>query len=222
MKFLDNPDNKRTLLLVVLGILFSSVVSAQTLPSDSWYDGMVVSAKGDTVFGALKYNLETNSVQIQTVSNTETLEANGILMFRFVEPSTQRPKEFYSVPYEVSNGYYRPILFEVFYEAPMTLLGREKLVQETISTTDPFNPYATFPTYSSRNKLSYDFYFLDKTGDIYPFVDKSKKNLLKILNYDKTALERYIRKERLSVTNIPDLIKITTYFNAIKYGNKLD
>ncbi len=198
--------------------LLPQVGVSQILPSDNWYNGFVVLKKGDTLEGTLKYNLDVNTVILKNPSGTSTIGANNIFLFQIAD-NEDKLKTFYSLPYEVSARYKRDILFELMYEAPMTLMAREKISRETISTQDRYNPYNTNPLFYTVEKLDYDFYFLDQEGLMIEFRDRSRKNLVKMLGFDKKAMDLYIRKNKLSIDKPAHLIKIAAYYNAIRYGS---
>lgn len=187
-------------------------VIAQEFPSRIWHQGWLVTENRDTVRGSVKYDMETNTVQVAIGSEkVNTYNSKKIMYFEIFDESLNNYRQFYSIPYQVSSNYKVPILFEVLYEGPMTLLVQEKIVLET----DPYNQSYYNPAPNvSRERLAYTYYFVDKKGKIIPFSGK-KSELLEILYKNNDLVKKYIKDNRLKPDRMRDLVRITAFYNSL-------
>lgn len=188
-------------------------VSAQNFPSESWHDGKLTLLSGEEVNGKLKYNIEGDLVQVNVDNTIQTYSARKILFFEIYDETSARYRQFYALPYDIRPNYSVPMLFEVLYENTVTLLCRENIVQENIPQYSYYSYY--YPSrYSSRYRLEYDYYFLNKEGGIVNYSLK-KDNLYEILSKKSSALEKYIKENRLKHDRQRDLVRITAYYNSL-------
>ena len=74
------------------------------------------------------------------------------------------------------------------------------------------NPYS-YGNYS-KEVLIYEYYFLDKNGNITKYTQK-KKDLMNVLAIRKNQVTEYIKSNRLHHDKRNDLIRIIAFYNAL-------
>lgn len=194
----------------ILWLMLSIVGFGQQFSSMKWHKGFLVTTDGDTLRGKVKYDLETNSVQIANREIIKGYSSYKVFHFEIFDEVLQNYRQFYSIPYQIQSNYKAPVLFELVFEGGVSLLAREKIVQETVNTVDPLWPSARY----RRNVVDYDFFFLDKKGKITYF-DGSRNRLLEIFYGKRSQIKDYIKSNRLKTDEIEDLIRITSFYNSI-------
>ncbi len=199
---------KRFLIILVVFLPLSTF--SQEFSAYKWHNGFLVTADGDTLRGKLKYDLETNSVQIATREIIKGYSSFKIFYFEIFDEVLENYRQFYSIPYQLRSNYEAPVLFELLFEGGLSLLAREKIVKETATSANPFWASGSY----ARNTVAYDFFFLDKKGNI-TFYSGSKNELLDILGKKRTKVKEYIKSNKLKSDQVQDLIRITSFYNSI-------
>ncbi len=197
------------LLLLVAAIFYFGFGHAQQFPSQIWHSGFVVSLQGDTIKGKVKYDMETNAVQVDLGHRIRSFSSHNTRFVKIFDKMADNYREFYSLPYALRSQYRTRVFFELLYEGPLSLLCREEITQETVpSTTSIYgNSYV-------RERLAYTFYFLDNKGNI-TFYNGKKADLLNIMNKKQKHMKEFIKNNRLKSDEIRDLIRITAFYNSI-------
>ena len=209
---------KRYKLVIVLCLIsFSFTLKGQKLSPKIWHEGYVVTNDRDTVRGSLKYDFESNLIQVIVADQrTITFSSQQLLMLRFYDTYFNRNRAFYAIPYRLAGNVKNPIFFEVLVEGPMTLMTREYLVLQSVNNyNSPFYRSTASSQIGSYEILSYDYYFLNVEGDIIPFTEK-KKDLLRIFDKHQDEMHKYIKKNKLHVDKQADLVSATVYFNKLE------
>ncbi|WP_421869169.1 hypothetical protein [Marinoscillum sp.] len=189
--------------------LFTFKGVCQEFSSEVWHDGFLVTSDQDTLQGLLKYDMESNIVQVIQNQIVKTYSSHKVFYFEIYDKIVSSYRQFYSIPYNVNYNYKIPILFEVLYEGPLSLLSREAVVQETVS-----NSSAYWGGSFVRDVVNYTFYFLDKQGNIDSYTGK-KADLLAIMTKHERDVKDYIKKNKLKTDEIRDLIRITAFYNSL-------
>lgn len=197
------------LLTFVAGINFSY---AQYFPSEVWHEGQVTLLSGEELKGKVKYNFEADIVQINVNNRMRTFSARKILFFEIMDEEIGRYRQFYALPFNVRPNYRVPMIFEVLYENTLTLMSREKIVQETIPQYGYYNYFGNGP--ATRYRLDFDYYFLNSQGQITPYTEK-KDDLYEIFSKHRDEVERYVKDNRLKHDRHRDLVRITAYYNSL-------
>jgi len=199
-------------LLIWMLILMASTVSGQDFPSRIWHEGWLVTADKDTVRGSIKYDMESNTVQVLVrPDKVNTYSSKKIMFFEIFDTTLSNYRQFYSIPYRVSSNYKAPILFEVLYEGPMTLLVTEKIVVENNSYNQSY--YNPGPRYS-RERLAYSYFFVDRKGNMKEYGGK-KNEIYEILYKNSDMLKKYIKDNKLRTDKMRDLVRITAFYNSL-------
>ena len=201
----------RTYCLLVL-VFFTLRSNSQSFPSEIWHEGKVVLIDKQSYQGLVKYDLETDIVQVNDERTILTFSSKKILYFEIYDKSVDSYRQFYALPYTVSPGYKTPILFEVLHEGrPLSLLARESITTETIPQ---YSYYYGRSNYYSRNKLIYEFYFFNEKDGIRRYHMK-KKDLLKLMQRKSSEVKKFINENNLRVDRRRDLERITAYYNSL-------
>ena len=196
---------------ISLLFLISVSVYGQQMSSEVWHDGFLVTVEGDTLTGSINYDIEANMVQFTDKHSIKAFSSYKVFYFEIFDSIYRSYRQFYTVPYRLRGNFETPVLFELLYEGGLSLLAREKIVQETVSTSNPF--WSGGPRVV-QNRLKYDFYFLDKKGKII-YYDGNRSDLFQIMSDKRDQLKEYIRSNRLQTNEVKDLIRITSFYNSI-------
>lgn len=203
-------------------VLFFTIIAScwqalgQQFPSEIWHEGKVVLTNDQTHKGLIKYNLEGDLIQLNQNNMLRAFSSKKILYFEIFDEAVESYRQFYSLPYQVSEDYETPILFEVLYEgSSLTLLAREMIATESVA---PYNSYyGRSSYYYSRHKLVYQYYFLDDTGRITWYSNK-KRDLVRIMSKQSDQIKKFIGSNNLNVDRRRDLERITAYYNTLEEG----
>jgi len=202
------PKTLLTILLLITGVVFN--VYAQEFPSDFWHKGKIVLVDGDTISAKLKYDLTRDLVQVEIDNRIVTVGAKKAHYFEIFDVTTDRYRQFYSIPYSLSPGYKTPIFFEVVMEGKLTLLCREYLTKQTSYNSSYYWSGGSF----TRTILAYEYYFLNSKGEITYFEEK-KRDLLNIMKDRSPQIKQFIKEYNLKLDKKGDLARITAYYNGL-------
>lgn len=183
---------------------------AQEFPFQVWHEGKIVLMSNDTLKGHIKYNLEGNVVQYESKQQVKAFSSQQVLYFEIFDNIFETFRYFYSLPYYVQSNYKTPILFEVLYEGPLTLLAREYTVEETVQHYS----YYYRNHYSTRTRLAFDYFFLDMTGDIRKYTVK-RSDLFEIMKKKEDEMRKFIKKNNLRIDRREDLVRAVAYYNSL-------
>jgi len=200
---------RRLVLLITLCLVTSLGLRAQ-FSNEVWHEGFLVTTEDDTLKGLIKYDMESNIVQlIINKSKVQTFSSHKIFYFEIFDKVVKNYRQFYSIPYEVNYNYTIPIIFEVLYEAPLSLLAREAVVQENVPNSSVYWSGSVL-----QDKMMQTFYFLDKKGNIQMFTGK-RSDLLTIMARKSSDVKNFIKKNNPKTDQVRDLIRITAFYNSI-------
>ena len=215
MKFLS------TLFILCLSIV-STGVKAQQFPSKVWHTGELTLNDRTLIKGALKYDFERETVQMQVDETTQTYDASQVLSFVFFDDIFKLKREVYSLPYATQSGYQRPKFFEVIVEGKMTFLVREYMVTQAAANNPSMRQigvYGNLPmNTNSQDYLAFSMYFLKEDGMIRESRAK-KKDIISQFDGDHTQLKKYVKKEKLKLDRLEDIAKLVEFYNN-EIGNK--
>lgn len=192
-------------------LVFTGYLSFGQLSKESWHDGFLVTVEQDTLTGQINYDMETNMVQIASGKSVKAYSAYKAFYFEIFDNVYHSYRQFYTIPYNLKGNYETPVIFELLYEGGVSLLAREKVVQETVTSSNPF--WSAGPR-MVQNSVDYNFFFLDKKGNITYF-GGSKNDLLQIMQSKRDKVKDFIRSNRLQTNELKDLIRITSFYNSI-------
>src|SRR5690606_26357940 len=131
-----------------------------------------------------------------------------VLFFEIFDNTQKRYRNFYALPYAVSNtNYLTPVFFELLEDGKMTLLTREALEYRTYSSPYYYGSY-------TRLVLVYRFYLMDEKGNINQFKGK-KAELLNMMGRRADDVDQFMRKNRLKIEDPLDFKRTVAYYNAL-------
>ncbi|MEP4533918.1 MAG: hypothetical protein ABJ004_12595 [Cyclobacteriaceae bacterium] len=196
---------KRTLAIII--ILMSISASGQKFSSEVWHKGFIVTVDQDTVRGNVRYDMETNIVLVSRNGVVQTFTSQKLFYVEIFDSLVETYRQFYSIPYNVKYDYQVPILFEVLYEAPLSLLSRESIVTETVNSS-------VYGTSFLQTVVRNTFYFLDKQGTMKVFSGR-KQDLLTIMARKQGQIKDFIKQNKLNTDDVRDLIRVTAFYNSL-------
>ena len=201
---------KKTILLFPF-LMISTLGWSQEFSSRTFHKGWLVTDENDTISGTLKYDMDANAVQVVVgEKRIKTYSSKDILYFEIYDGVLKSYRQFYAIPYAIRSNYKAPIIFEVLYEGPLSLLVREKI----IITTDPYSQsYYNSPSVS-RESLSFTYYFVDTKGKMTLFSGK-KAHLYEIMFKKAEKVKTYIKTNKLDADEMRDLVRITAFYNSL-------
>ncbi len=208
------------LYLLLIFVCLGSLSWAQTrnqFPSQKWHKGTLNLVDGSTSTGLVKYDLETNLVQLQA-ETVITFTASNVTSFEIYDETYAGIRKFYSLPYALNGDYETPIFFEVLTQGEhIALLCREYIVTDNRGMNNwsgmGMNPFWG-PQTATGYRLAFTYYFL-KNGRLERYSGKKKELFDLLTGYDE-EMQLYMRKNRLEHDQRGDLLRITAYYNDLK------
>ena len=204
---------KRLLALILFVLTTFSGSFSQQFPSDLWHEGKLVLASEEVYEGLLKYDLVRGTVQVEIEEGERflTFGAQSIFYFKIFDVTVEANREFYVLPYGLVTSYKAPVIFEVLVEGNISLLCRERVSSKNVTAANPYL-YST-PTYQ-KDVLVYDYFFLDREGNITPY-NLKKKELMQVVSKRQSQVADYIKQNRLKFDRRNDIIRILAFYNAL-------
>jgi hypothetical protein len=208
------------LYFILIFVCLSTLSWAQSrnqFPSQIWHKGTLNLADGSTTSGLVKYDLESNLVQLQA-ETVITFTASNVTSFDIYDETYNGFRKFYSLPYALNGDYETPVFFEVLIQGEyIALLCREFIATDNRGMNNwagiGMNPFWG-PQTAMGFRLAFTYYFL-KNGRLERYSGK-KKELFDLLSGFDEEMQLYIRKNRLEHDQRGDLLRITAYYNELK------
>ncbi len=199
----------KTYFTLVLFFCFLNFSNAQ-FSYQEWHNGIVITTDNDTIQGEIQYNFETNTITLSKDENVRAFSSYKVVYFEIFDKILQSYRQFYTIPYKLKTEYETPVIFELLYEGPLSLLARERVVQETAS----FGNYGVQGPRVVQDVVNYQYYFLHKDGSIEIYLE-TKTDLYRIMSDKKSDIKVYIKENKLKHDMLRDLIRITSFYNSI-------
>jgi hypothetical protein len=197
-------------LLFVIGLLsFVNAVSAQRWSFEYWHQGKVVLDAGDTLKGKIKYELDKDLIQLDVNGSLQSLTSRKVVFYEIFDAVTNRYRQFYSVPYSPNGGYKSPTFFELLSEGKLTLLAREALENRSYNTG--YYGYGSI----SRIVLVDKYFVLDDKGNINPFSEKKRNELLELMKLREDEVRKFMRSNNINLEHRPDVVRTFNYYNSL-------
>lgn len=192
----------------------SFCASAQQWAFQLWHDGKVVLESGDTLKGQVKYDLQQDLIQFTDKRGTlEALSARKVLFCEIFDKTIGQYRQFYSLPYNTTDGYRTPVLFELIAEGKLTILSRERLEVQTSSS-----PYYYGRSFS-RTVLVNKYYVLKENGAITELSTR-KAEVMELFGKYTGHVNDYMKDNKLRLDDKQDMVKIFSYYNSLFKTNK--
>lgn len=200
-------------LFFVLIVISCQSSLAQQFSSRMWHSGWLVTIDRDTLRGDIKYDMPSNAVQIMITHQRKkkifTYSSKKVMFFQIFDVNLNNYRQFYSIPYKIRSDFKAPILFEILYEGPLTMMLRERIVVDS----DPLQSQV-YGTSSTIERLEYVFYFIDRKGKITMY-QGVKNELYEIFVKHQEKVKEYIKKNKLDIDDMQDLVRITAFYNSL-------
>ncbi|MBL7871352.1 MAG: hypothetical protein JNM78_07060 [Cyclobacteriaceae bacterium] len=197
--------------ILFLFFILSSVafpLTGQQFAFEYWHTGKVVLDTGDTLRGNIKYEMQSDILQVQVDRKLESFTARKVLYFEIFDETVKRYRNFYSLPFSQAGQYKAPIFFELLEEGKLTVLCRESLEYRTTSSS--FYYYGNY----NRIVLVNKYFLLKENGDIVEF--KGKKNdWYELMRSKAEEVERYVKSNRLDFDEKYELSRIISFYNSL-------
>ncbi len=194
---------------LIIYLFFGLTTSyAQQFAFEYWHEGKIVLETGDTLKGAVKYDMQSDLLQFQENEKNQSFTARKVLFYEIFDVTTKQYRQFYSLPYSVSNGYKAPVFFELLSEGKITLLCREALEYRSYSSS-----FYSFGS-TTRLILVYKYFLLQDDGNIVDYVGK-KNDWLDLMGKYSGDVQRYAKANKLSFDDKSELVKIVAYYNSL-------
>lgn len=192
--------------LILLSILRPAY--GQQFPFEIWHAGKTVLDTGDTLRGSLKYDLQSDILQVQINGRLESFTARKVLYFEIFDSTAKRYRMFYSLPYAATGIYKAPVFFELLAEGELTVLCREALEYRT--TSSPFYYYGSFTRLVLVNK----YFILKPNGNIEEFRGK-KNDWYELMRNKQNEVEQFAKSNKLDLDEKYELLRIVEYYNSL-------
>ncbi|MDH5609735.1 MAG: hypothetical protein OEY56_09650, partial [Cyclobacteriaceae bacterium] len=86
-------------MLLAIGFVFFGFTSARCqVSADYWHEGFVVTIDHDTLNGTIKYDLETNMVQINVQNQIRAFSSYKVFYFELFDEVYKNYRQFYTIP----------------------------------------------------------------------------------------------------------------------------
>lgn len=190
-----------------------SYIDVQGSPylQEEWAIGNVELKNGKSYKGvALKYDQVKDVLLFRNEKNEMNTFAQPVQSFTITNRKDNQPLLFRNGFTPVKNGNENSF-YQVLADGKIQLLVRKvKKVRED-------KAYGSATTV--RTIEEYTTYFIAKNGEPV-IIKKNEKAVLEALGGNSTALEAYIRSNKLNVKNDEDLVKLIAYVNSLTADSK--
>lgn len=201
--------------IFILFFLSSEYVSAQAFAPNFWHEGTVTLQNGQIYTGNLKFDLDNEIIQVQSRNGHKTLTSRKVSSFEFYDKSLRQDRIYYTLPFAKVSNYKTPSFFELVAQGkPISILSREKLVNESITANNGINRGFGGPTFV-RTVVKYDMFFLYSNGKIKSF-NGTKKGLLYLLQDREKDVKEYMKANRVRLDDREDIVNLILYYNTKK------
>lgn len=197
----------RVILLFILGCI-ALPLTGQQFAFEFWHSGKAVLDTGDTLRGNIKYEMQSDILQVQVDKKLESYTARKVLYFEIFDETVKRYRNFYSLPFSQAGQYKAPVFFELLEEGKLTVLCRESLEYRTTSSS--FYYYGNYTRLVLVNK----YFLLKENGDIIEFKGK-KSDWYELMRAKADEVERYVKSNRLDFEEKYELSRIVAYYNSL-------
>ncbi len=198
---------QRVILLSVF-VLFAQTIWAQQFAFELWHEGKVVLESTDTLRGLVKYDQQSDIIQVKSNGHLQSFTARKILFVEIFDAGAKRYRQFYSLPYSPNNTYKTPYFFELICEGKITLLSREKVEYRTVSSVNYY--YGT----TTRLVLVNTYFLLKSDGYISEFIGR-KADWLRLMEDRDKEVKGFARDNKLDFDEKYELARIIEYYNSL-------
>ena len=120
--------------MIIVLLVVGASARAQQFPFEYWHEGKVVLESGDTLKGLIKYDLQTDLIQVQYDKKAESYTARKVIFCEIFDATARSYRQFYSLPFALNGTYKAPVFFELLSEGKLTILVREAIEYRTFNS----------------------------------------------------------------------------------------
>jgi hypothetical protein len=198
--------------LILFFAAYSWQAFSQQWPFEYWHEGKLVLEEGDTLKGKIKYDINTDIIQLDQKNVFQSFTARKIVFFEIFDVTSSRYRQFYSIPFSQMGGYKTPTFFELLTEGKLTLLAKEALEYKNYSSG--YYGYGSI----SRLVLVNKYFVLNDKGEIEMF-SGIKKDLMELMSNRNDEVKKFIKVNKLNLDYKYDLARVFVYYNSL-FGKK--
>jgi len=173
-----------------------------------WHDGKLVLEEGDTLRGKIKYEINSDIIEIDQNNRLQSFTARKVIYYEIFDAITSIYRQFYSIPYSATGGYKTPIFFELLSEGKLTLLAREAL--EYKSSSVGYYGYGSISRWILVNK----YFVLNNKGVVEEFSGR-KSDLLLLMEKRDDEVRKFMKSNKLDIDHKYDLARVFTFYNSL-------
>lgn len=196
----------------IIGIVIISFFFTETFGQkwsfEYWHEGKMVLESGDTLKGKIKYDINSDIIQLDQNNRLQSFTARKLIYFEIWDATSSRYRQFYSIPYAPNGGYKTPIFFELLSEGKLTLLAREALEYKTSSVG--YYGYGAV----SRLVLVDKYFTLNDKGQVEAFSGK-KSELLDLMSNRDSEVKKFIKSRKIDLDYKYEMAQVFAYYNSL-------
>lgn len=197
---------KRFTVLCILSIVVFQL-EGQTYAPEVWHYGQIITVKGDTVRGKIKYSFIDDLVQLRNPRTRKVYNAQNIVNVSFTDSISDELREIKPFNFETAQNFTAPLLFAI-----ADTIGKYTLLyREYVSEYSSYSPNTGFLTY--HKDLERAFFY--KKGNKVTFLKSRRSAIYKLFADRKVEMKTFIQTNRLNVGRLEDLVKIFRYYNTL-------
>jgi hypothetical protein len=184
------------------------------IPSEMWHDGEFDTENGETLKGRIKYDLKTENIQFVYGNILKSFSSDNIEAFQIIDATTNRVRNFYSLPFKKENNYSKKHFFELLYDGSTSLLTREKLVERFRNIGNPYSPFGSSTVrYIS---IEYDYFLIDEAGEITQLESTKPREVVQYFKNHREKLKEFIERNKLKLERNEDMIALVEYYCTLQ------
>jgi hypothetical protein len=184
--------------IFLIAIFLWPSFSSHSQGKDEWFDGTIVLASGELVWGKINYNLQHDLAICKQGALTKTYSPYQVNYLRYYDEGLQ-VNRYFKVIEEKKNQFKKKGFYEVVLDGTLPLVRKQK-------------PYLLDDNESIEK--DYDYYVISREGLVNVFYFK-KTVVKKMMNDYQFEIRNYANKEKLSYYRLKDQIMILDFYNSM-------
>ncbi len=189
--------------------------SATLFPSQVWHKGEVTLKDGTMEQGHIQYDLEKETVRLSKDGEILIYKADRLEKFSFFQKGIDRQRNFYALPYGVSEGNHELRLFELVLEGETNLLAREFIKYTSQTRVNEEAKHGLGRLHRVKvAALNYDYYLVADGGEPKAVKTRRKKVAMSFGSNQEKVLS-FIKANGLNTKELVDMTKLVSYYNSL-------
>ena len=197
----------------------------QQLPQQIWHSGEIVLSNGEVISGKVKYNLETETVQLNADGMLKAFGVNQVREFTINEIRNQKKRVFQVFLKYNEAGFKRPHFFETLEQGEVSLFAREYVryapadfkSRSNRSMRPPMDNHSRKLSKSKnqvKKELAHKLFILNKDGHMIP-LGNSAQQVVSVLGQNQRLLRDFIDQEKLRMEDVNDVFRVVSYYQEV-------